>query len=57
MNKKEISGIARAFIGVILAFASAKGWVAGIDLEGQAAIATSVAALIAVWSVKSKRST
>ena len=55
MTKEELAGVVRTFTSAALAFAAGKGWLAGIDLETQMALATAVAAVIAAWSVKAKR--
>jgi outer membrane lipoprotein SlyB len=52
MNKDEIYGVARAFLGVFGGFAVARGWV---DSESAAALAGAIATLVAAWSIKSKR--
>ena len=55
MNKVELAGVVRAFVSVILAFAAGKGWLTGVDLDMQMALATAIATLVAAWSVKAKR--
>jgi len=56
MSKEELAGVVRTFAGAALAFATAKGWLAGLDLATQAALATAIATVIAAWSVNAKRS-
>ena len=55
MTKEELAGVVRTFASAALAFAAGKGWLAGIDLATQTALATAVATVIAAWSVKAKR--
>lgn len=55
MTQKEIAGVVRTFATAALVFASAKGWLGGIDATTQAALATAIATTVAAWSVKAKR--
>jgi hypothetical protein len=55
MTKEELAGVVRTFASAALAFAVGKGWLAGIDLATQSALAGAIATTIAAWSVKAKR--
>jgi hypothetical protein len=55
MTKEEIEGVIRTFTSAALAFAAGKGWLAGLDLATQTAIAGAIATAIAAWSVQAKR--